>query len=147
MKVSKELVDQITKPREGFSGVAYADPGHGAAIPTIGYGHTRGVKLGDKCTKDQAEKWLYEDLAIAEAEVLKYISVPLKQHEFDALVDFVFNIGGAKFATSTLRFKLNMGDSSAADEFLKWVYSNKIKLKGLEIRRKMERDWFLKGEL
>lgn len=147
MKVTKALIDKITKPREGFVAKAYADPGYGVALPTIGYGHTRGVKMGDKCTKAQAEQWLIEDMELAGAEVLRYITVPLKQCEFDALCDFVFNIGGPQFSASTLRRKINSKDPTAADEFLKWVYSNKVKLKGLEVRRQMERAWYLKGAL
>lgn len=66
-------------------------------VPTIGWGHTRNVKMGDICTIDQAEKWFREDVSGAENEVNSLIEkwqVKLTQSMFDALVSLVFNVGG-----------------------------------------------------
>ena len=53
---------ELVKKWEGCKLHAYLD---GGGVPTIGYGHTDGVKLGDVCTQEQAEKWLKEDYWMA----------------------------------------------------------------------------------
>lgn len=63
-------------------------------VPTIGWGHTRGVQMGDTCTEAEADDWLREDLAEAERAV-NGIGVPLTQGMFDALVSLVFNVGAS----------------------------------------------------
>lgn len=109
---------------------------------TIGYGHTRNVKQGDKCTEAQATTWLHEDLFDAEAAV-NQVAVPLSQFQFDALVSFVFNVGSGNFAKSTLLRKLNAGDyDGAADEFPRWNKSGGRELNGLTARRADEKDLF-----
>lgn len=113
-------------------------------VPTIGYGHTRGVKLGDTCTPEQAEQWLREDCAEAESAVGTLVKAPINQNQFDALVSLVFNIGGGNFASSTLLRKLNAGDyAGAADEFPRWNKQAGVVLGGLVKRRARERELFL----
>lgn len=90
-------------------------------IWTIGYGHTANVKPGDVCTVLQAENWLMLDVEFAAREVERSVVVPLSQGEFDALVDFVFNVGIGNWWISTARKYLNEGDFSAACyEIEKW---------------------------
>ena len=130
----------IVKEAEGLRLSAYLCP---AGIPTIGYGHTKGVKLGDTCTKEQAEKWLENDFFTAKQEVKAVVKVPLKENQLDALTSFVFNLGVRKLIQSTLLKKLNAGDySGAAAEFDKWVFAGKVKLNGLIKRRAKERKLF-----
>ena len=113
-------------------------------VPTIGWGHTRGVSLGQSCTQAQADAWLDEDVATAVYAVNHYVAITLNQHEFDALVDFVFNVGSGNFATSTLLKKLNCGDlAGAANEFEKWDMSGGQHLAGLLRRRIAEKTEFL----
>lgn len=120
---------------------AYPDTG---GVPTIGWGHTRGVKLGDTCSIEQARAWFVEDAAEAENDVLRLVRVPLAQHEFDALVSFQFNTGA--LGKSTLLRRLNAGDrAAAADQFLRWVYDDGVKLAGLVRRRTAERALFLQA--
>lgn len=83
---------------------AYLDS---AGNPTIGWGHTAGVKLGDTCTMDQANTWLDADLAWACASVEANISADLNDNQFAALVWFAFNVGKPGFETSTLVKRLN----------------------------------------
>lgn len=116
---------------------------------TIGYGHTKGVKQGDKITPEQAEVFLREDLADAENCVKQNVKVPLTQNQFDALVSLVFNIGGGNFRGSTVLRKLNAKDyAGAADAFLMWnkqrnkVTKEFVVLNGLVKRRKRERELF-----
>ena len=130
----------IVKEAEGLRLSAYLCP---AGIPTIGYGHTKGVKLGDTCTREQAEKWLENDFFTAKQEVKAVVKVPLRENQLDALASFVFNLGVRKLIQSTLLKKLNAGDyNGAAAEFDKWVFAGKVKLNGLIKRRAKERQLF-----
>lgn len=145
MKTSQAGLDFIAEC-EGLRLEAYPDPGSGGEPWTIGYGHTSGVKPGDRCTKDQAMGWLRQDVVTAETAVMRSIDVALSQSQFDALVSFTYNLGGGALAGSTLRRKLNAGDrTGAAEEFLKWVRGPNGVLPGLVKRRARECAMFLNG--
>lgn len=134
MKISKQGI-KLIKKFEGFKPYTYLCP---ANILTIGYGHTRGVCLGQTCTEEEAEQFLKEDLELAEAEVNKVAEkVDLTQGQFDSLVSFTFNIGAGNFQTSTLRRKVlnNPADPSIKAEFGKWVYVRGKVNQGLQRRR------------
>jgi lysozyme len=131
---------RLIKESEGLRERAYPDS---VGVCTIGYGHTRDVKLDDTCDEDQAMTWLLEDVADAEAAVCREISMPLTQGQFDALVDFVFNLGQGALAGSTLRRLLNAGDyAGAAAELPKWCHAGNQTLPGLVARRAKERALF-----
>lgn len=120
---------------------AYLDTG---GVATIGYGHTHGVHLGDTCTVDQALQWLHEDADDAERDVNGLVKTPLTQNEYDALVDFVFNIGTEQFTNSTLLRLLNQDQHElAALEFRKWRFDNHVEIPGLLVRRVKTKDLFL----
>lgn len=126
---------------EGLRLTAYRDA---AGVWTIGYGSTRGVKAGMKITQEQSIKRLQADVEEAEATVNKRVMVPLAQHQFDALVSFVFNVGGGAFRKSTLLEKLNLADyAGAANELSRWVKAKGRVLPGLVTRRAAERALFL----
>lgn len=131
---------RLIKTFEGYRSEAYLCP---SGIPTIGYGHTSGVVMGDTCTRQEAEKFLIEDLRHAE-NVVNAQNLDLNQHQFDALVSFVYNVGSGNFQGSTL-LKLLKQDARAYDtleaEWKKWKYSNKTELEGLVRRRAAE--WIL----
>ena len=134
MEISKQGIDLIKK-FEGFKPYAYLCP---ANVLTIGYGHTKGVRLGQTCTEAEAEQFLKEDLEIAEAEVNKVASeVELTQGQYDSLVSFTFNLGAKNFQTSTLRRKVlnNPADPAIKAEFGKWVYVKGKVSPGLQRRR------------
>lgn len=134
----------IVKFYEGLCLKAYLCP---AGIPTIGYGHTKGVALGMTCTKEQADEWVENDFYMAKNDVRAVVRVPLRENQLDALASFVFNLGVRKLIQSTLLKKLNAGDYvGAANEFDKWVFAAGKKLKGLVARRAAEKELFLKGE-
>jgi lysozyme len=110
-----------------------------ANVPTIGYGHTKGVKLGDVITQDQADQYLREDLIPCETAVLA--KVPgLTQCQFDALVSFVFNLGVGAFSKSTLLklIKTNPHDPGITAQFLRWNKAGGKVVKGLTDRRTEE---------
>lgn len=133
---------ELTKQFEGCKLVAYLDSGN---VPTIGYGHTRGVKIGDKITQAQADAWLIEDMKSAENDVTRLAKVALTQNQFNACVDFVFNLGGTNFAKSTLLKFINEGKfKEAANEFPKWNKCAGKELVGLTRRRLAEQSLFLK---
>ena len=151
MNVSQRGIDLI-KRYEGFISHAYLCP---ADRYTIGWGHIKDVKKGDVVTEAQAENLLKQDLKLFESKLnysIEQDHVNLNQNQFDACISFIFNLGFSAFIFSTLYKKLKAGDfDGASDEFLKWVYITKtvngekvkLRLKGLEQRRKAERDLFL----
>ena len=144
MKTSQKGIDLI-KEFEGYSERVYMCAG---GKYTIGYGHTRGVEIGDTCTREQAEKYLREDLQDAEESVQALITVPLSQNQFDALVSLVYHIGAGNFYDSTIRkvINLNIGDiEEYRRAWMMWVKSRGKVLKGLVRRREAEFKMF-KGE-
>lgn len=128
---------------EGFRANAYLCS---AGVPTLGVGHTRGVKMGMACTEQQAREWLAEDLADAETAVNALVKVPLSQDQFDALVSFVFNLGAENFKTSTLLKHLNAGRPlAAAGQFKLWCKAGGKVVNGLVKRRASEAETFIRG--
>lgn len=134
----------LIKIFEGFSSSAYLCP---SGKWTIGYGHTSGVSPGDTCTREEAEEYLKQDLAIAE-KAINGQNLNLTQTQFDALVSLVYNIGSGSFQNSTL-LKILTEDTTARDtleeEWKKWKYSNKKVLKGLVRRRAAEWSLYKNG--
>lgn len=119
MKLSANGATTLTL-REGVRLKAYKDT---KGIWTIGVGHTGPeVVQGLTWTKEKAQEVFVKDVSWAEDAVNKYVTVPLTQNQFDALVSFTFNVGEFAFKRSTLVKKLNVGDyEAAAKEFDKWV--------------------------
>ena len=137
--MSKTGLDVI-KRFEGFSPTVYICP---AGYPTIGYGHVvnpdERQQFASGITSEQAEALLRQDVQIAERAVLRLITVPLTDGQFDALVSFTFNLGAGALQRSTLRRKVNRGDHAAVPpEFRKWVWAGGRKLEGLVRRRDSE---------
>lgn len=113
-------------------------------IPTLGWGHTAGVKMGDTCTAAQADLWFEADTAFACRAISETVTVPLSQNQFDALVSFTFNVGVGSEAHSTLLRLLNAGDfAGAADQFLVWNHVDGVVNAGLTRRRQAEQALFL----
>jgi lysozyme len=113
---------------------------------TIGFGHVVGVHEGMVCTPEQAADWLMDDVADAENAVNLFVKIGLTQEEFDALVDFCFNVGITAFQHSTLLAKLNDNDiEGAIGEFEKWDMSGGEHVAGLLRRRNAERALFTLG--
>lgn len=97
MKTSEKAYSLI-RQFEGLRLMAYQCP---AGVWTIGYGHTSGVAPGMVVTKEQAEEFLRQDISTAE-NIVNAECQSLRQCQFDAMVSFVFNIGGGNFRKSTL---------------------------------------------
>ena len=167
MQVSSNGLD-LVKRSEGFVAHVYADQ---AGLPTIGYGHLisrqeLGLAVPEKetpetlaawraaalaryprdLTQEEVDQLLQKDLDIAGSAVSRLVTASLSQNQFDALVDFVFNVGEPSLKISTLRRRLNAGDYQIANEFTKW---NKVRNPktgqlevnaGLTMRRQREAD-------
>lgn len=140
MMTTSDAGIQLIKKYEGCCLDAYLCP---AKVPTIGYGHTEGVKLGMRITQEQADSLLTGDLVSREAAVRRLVRVPVTQGQFDALVSFVYNIGTGAFERSTLLKKLNAGDTRGASaQFAVWNKAGGKELPGLTKRRAAERALF-----
>ncbi|MNL10554.1 Lysozyme RrrD [compost metagenome] len=135
---------QAIKTAEGLRLTAYKD---GGGVWTIGYGHTGAdVREGLTIPLSEAERLLTRDLRVAENHVNGAVKVKLTQNQFDALVSFVYNVGGEAFRSSTMLKKLNTGDYlGAADQFPRWNKDNGKVVDGLTNRRREERELFLRG--
>lgn len=129
---------ELLKKSEGFRDRVYLDV---AGFRTIGYGHRLGI---GECyprgiTATQAEAILACDVATAEAAVSGLVQVALTQGQFDALVDFVFNLGAGRLASSTLLRYLNAGRyDDAAWQLLAWDHAGARELAALRLRREAE---------
>lgn len=134
---------ELIKRYEGFVSKPYLDA---VNVPTIGFGATHygnGVKVtmrDNPVSKERATELLIFMLKEYEDIVSRNVKVLLNQNQFDALVSFVYNLGGTNFAKSTLLKKINANpnDLSIKNEFLKWNKAGGKVLNGLTNRRKEE---------
>lgn len=145
MQISKTGIELI-KRFEGLELKAYQDS---VGVWTIGYGWTQpvdGKKVGPGMVIDQAtaDRLLKCGVVQYELGVNQLVKVRITQGQFDALVNFVYNLGLRSLSTSTLLQKLNAGDNQgAAEQFGRWVNAGGVELKGLVKRRSAEREMFL----
>lgn len=143
MKASNQGKNLI-KEAEGLRLDAYLCP---AGIPTIGWGHTKGVKMGQHITTAMAEDMLVEDIAPIE-RLLNSLKINFRQEQFDALTSWIFNLGSGKFKGSTM-YKLILADAKdeeITDSLIKWTYSGNQQLPGLMKRRVAEANLFIGHE-
>jgi len=121
---------------------------------TIGIGHL--IRPGENfpdgvfITKDRALEILGSDLAKCEAAIKKFITVPLNQNQWDALIDFAFNCGTGVYTSSGACKALNAGQyDQVPTRLLDWdkavVNGVKTANKGLYNRRKSEGELFMKS--
>ena len=122
---------------EGYRDTAYIPvPGD---VPTIGFGTTGGVKMGDTITPTKALVRALQDVQRFEGALKQCVKVPLHQNEYDAYISLSYNIGSGAFCRSTLVKKLNAQDyEGACKEILRWDNFQGKPLKGLTLRREKE---------
>lgn len=126
----------LTELFEGEILTAYQDQ---AGVWTIGYGHTGGVYPGQTITENQAVAFLLDDVSTAVNCVNEVVAVVLTQQQFDALVDFTFNLGVGSFRGSTLLTDVNAGNFPAAiTQFDLWDHCGGVVNAGLLRRRNAE---------
>jgi len=123
---------------EGYSSTAYKPvPGD---VPTIGFGTTEGVKLGQTITPERALVRLLADANKFEQAVKRCAPVPMHQYEFNAYVSLTYNIGEGAFCRSTIAKRLNAGNySGACEAILMWDKFQGKPLAGLTKRREAEK--------
>ena len=143
MKISDNCIDLI-KQYEGCKLFAYRDS---VGVATIGYGHTKGVKMGMAITQQQADGYLREDLASVE-KTLNQLGINFKQCQFDALCSWIFNLGSGNFTHSTMCVRICTGasDEEITDQLIKWKNAGGKPLLGLMKRRVAEANMFLGRE-
>ena len=130
-----------------FEGLRLAAYKCSANVPSIGWGTTKGVKMGDTITREEADRLLCEDAQRFADHIDAVVKVPLNQNQIDALVAFVYNIGPAAFGKSTMLKLINQGLlEDAANQFVRWNRAGDQVLAGLTRRRMAERDLFLRAE-
>lgn len=146
----------LTKSFELWVPTAYPDP---AGYCTIGYGHLIRKTSCDTppplpnnfrvpLTLEEGERLLADDMRFAEGAIQRHVKVPLAQHQFDALCDFVFNVGEGAFQKSTLLRHLNSGEwGLVAPQFRRWVKAGGVTYRGLERRRNAEIAMFFQGKI
>ena len=114
-----------------------------AGVLTIGWGTTKGVKMGQTITRDEADRLLLEDAQRFADHVKALVKVPLNQNQTDALVSFVYNVGPAAFGKSTMLKLINQGLlEDAANQFLRWNRAANNVVAGLTRRRVAEKALF-----
>lgn len=107
--------------------------------PTIGFGTTDGVQMGDRITPPQALARALDDVQKFEGALKQCVKVPLHQYEYDAYISLAYNIGPTAFCGSTLVRKLNAQDyDGACKEILRWDRFKGQPLRGLTVRRQKE---------
>ena len=139
-RISQKGIDLI-KEFEGLELTSYLCP---ANVWTVGFGHTKTARKGQKISAAGAEDLLRVDLSGFEAAVTDSVKVPITQNQFDALVCFTYNVGIGALLSSTLLKKLNAGDYAGASlQFLRWDKGGGKILPGLTRRRIAESQLFL----
>lgn len=110
--------------REGWCGKACLDPVKGAAVPTLGFGSTEGVKMSDTIGPVQAVNRSLREIQRKELAVKRCAAgVQLYQHEYDAYIELTYNIGEGAFCRSQIVKSLKAGDhKGACDHILDWKY-------------------------
>jgi lysozyme len=145
MELSAEGLELI-KTSEGFCSHCYRDV---AGAETIGFGHklTGAESFPGGIGEAEAEILLAADVKTAEKTVRRLVRVALTQGQFDALVDFCFNLGAGRLAGSTLLRELNLGRHEAAgQQLLYWVYAGGEMRNALKARREAEFQLWRKDE-
>ena len=132
MRSSNVLINRL-KRFEQLRLTSYQDS---KGVWTIGYGHTSGVRKGDRISEQRAEELLRGDLSTAE-KFVGTIKEMDTQGKYDALVDFAFNCGVGALKSSTLLQFIQSGRKTweIQEQFLRWVNSGGKKLGGLVTRR------------
>ena len=140
MKISQKGIDLIKK-FEGCKLQAYLCP---AGVWTIGVGHTKGVKKGMVITQQQAETFLKDDIKPIET-LLNGMGINYTQGQFDALTNFIFNLGQGNFKSSTMYKYIvaKKSDLEITDQMIKWHNAGGKPLLGLKKRRCEEANMFL----
>ena len=144
MNISQKGIDLIKK-FEGCKLYSYRDS---VGVATIGYGHTKNVKMGMSITQAQADLFLKEDILLFEKSI-NALNINFTQGEFDALCSWCFNLGVGNLKSSTMYKYIiaRKSDIEITDQMVKWHNAGGKPLLGLKKRRCAEANMFLGREL
>ena len=127
---------KLIKKFEGGELKSYQDS---VGVWTIGYGHTKGVEEGQEITQDEAEEMLASELEEYEGYINDMVECDLEQHQFDALVAWVYNLGPTNLRSSTMLKRLNANDlDDVPNQIKRWDKAGGKVLQGLVRRREAE---------
>lgn len=140
--MSNKMYMDFLKDKEGFRNEAYLDS---AGVPTIGYGFTEGVKMGDTMDEKTANERLLKEMAKTDQDYNNLVSADLNPNQQAAVKSLLYNIGGPQFANSKARAALNAGDfESFKKEAAEFRMADGKVIPGLENRRRDELELFFK---
>ncbi|MFW8636719.1 lysozyme [Cribrihabitans pelagius] len=127
-------------PWEGERTTTYIDA---VGVPTVCYGHTSGVKLGDTYTPAECKEMLRAELQEFAAKLGRCLTAPLPERAAVAFLSWSYNVGPGAACRSTLVRKANAGDlRGACDELLRWdkgrINGKLQRIRGLTNRREAE---------
>ena len=127
---------KLIKKFEGCELKSYQDS---VGVWTLGYGHTKGVEEGQEITQDEAEEMLASELGEYEGYINDMVECDLEQHQFDALVAWVYNLGPTNLRSSTMLKRLNANDlDDVPNQIKRWDKAGGKVLQGLVRRREAE---------
>jgi lysozyme len=140
--MSNKMYMDFLKNKEGFRNEAYLDS---SGVPTIGYGFTEGVQMGDTIDEKTANERLLKEMAKTDQDYNKLVTADLNPNQQAAVKSLLYNIGGPQFANSKARAALNAGDfESFKKEAAEFRMANGKVIPGLENRRRDELELFFK---
>jgi lysozyme len=140
--MSNKMYMDFLKNKEGFRSEAYLDS---AGVPTIGYGFTEGVKMGDTISEEEANKRLLREMAKTDQDYNRLVTADLNPNQQAAVKSLLYNIGGPQFANSKARAALNAGDfETFKKEAAEFRLADGKVIPGLENRRRDELELFFK---
>lgn len=137
MAAMLSIATPLTAEFEGLRLKAYLDA---VGIPSICYGETEGVKLGDVKSKPECDRMLALKVAYHGQRVAWAVGrdIPTEMHA--ALTSWSYNVGDGAMARSSLIKLARAGDFRAAcNQLPRWVYAKGVVLPGLVVRREKER--------
>ena len=140
--IANQVYMDFLKDKEGFRNEAYLDS---AGVPTIGYGFTEGVKMGDTISEEEANKRLLREMARTDQDYNNLVSADLNPNQQAAVKSLLYNIGGPQFEVSKARAALNAGDfETFKKEAAEFRMADGKVIPGLENRRRDEMDLFFR---
>lgn len=140
--MSNKMYMDFLKDKEGFRNEAYLDS---AGVPTIGYGFTEGVQMGDTMDEKTANERLLKEMAKTDQDYNKLVTADLNPNQQAAVKSLLYNIGGPQFENSKARAALNAGNfESFKKEAAEFRMADGKVIPGLENRRRDELELFFK---
>lgn len=138
--MNTQKAKDLIKLFEGLRLRAYRDP---VGKPTIGFGHTQGVRMGDVITEEQADILLDLDMTPIIKKLESYDSkYHWNENEFNALLSFAYNLGVGSIDQVTANGTRTK--SEIASKMLLYYNAGGKRLEGLVRRRQKEHDLFIK---